>query len=202
MCFRLYENFEICPGKSVSVSDVQACFVEAFPGDKENGLLNKEELGRLFKKVFPNSVKSKRSGDGGRLHIYTNVCLKPPPVAGHQPILTWDFEFVFATKTSKSQIWICLDKDFCNGKRVVRELRIYSDFQYDLVINGQQVSHLEIPLEDVCNKVNLFERLFYFGSNVSICHGFSAESLRDSRNKDGEVSGSSERWSINTQISS
>ncbi len=90
--------------------------------------------------------------------------------------------------------WVSVSlEDKCNGQKIVRDIKIYKDFTFELNINSTKVTNLPV-VNSLLNKKYYLDNIFMFVSNLSICNGFAVKTRRNTTNRAGETIGTTIDW--------
>ena len=84
--------------------------------------------------------------------------------------------------------WVIIPSDCtCEGKRHIRELRLYENATYELYVMSKKVESFILRKEFIDN-------LFEYCVAVPLCRGFEVEVEKDTHDRHGNVIGSAQRW--------
>ncbi|XP_070550148.1 uncharacterized protein [Ptychodera flava] len=132
-------------------------------------------------------------------HFYKNVTRRTERKSDD---ITWQHLLQFKPKhgwANHSQgtkaEFILLDKDQCNGQRVMRQITVDEDRSWSLKILNQQIriENLKLPLSWT-SCLNEIEFMFLVMANVDLCSGFKTLSAKETKNTAGDVTGRPEQW--------
>lgn len=186
--------FEKCPGcREVSLEDIVTFDIP------------QNELGRALQWAFPY-VKRERKGKT-RCCVYSNIGL----ITRNSSQMSWEEVLnaytppkpdkctmswtVFKKSDDEFIQWmIVTSEDLCDGKLLVRELRINKDFSLKFLIMGKEVFSLN---DDQEITKEYLDNVFEFCAVVSQCKGFEVKIDGPVKNKQGAVIGVTEQWQIN-----
>ena len=155
MCHRLWLRFTPCEGQDVSLHEVINDY-SIQSGQKQN-LPAENELGRLIRRIFPATKKIRKfihaDGIKKRCWFYRNL-----KKCTHQTKLTFkDLAGSYSPpKPANSSMcwvqnkvegfffqWVIIPDDCtCDGKRHIRELRLYENSYYELYVMSQKVANV------------------------------------------------------------
>lgn len=197
----MIENYSSVSGQSTSVNDLIERYQKATP-DKENCLAH-FEICRILKKVFPKIREARIRFQGGRKKVYLNLAPRSSAncSASDALPLTWHslqaydpkFDFHWGKKAVDYVEFISVSSgDRLNGNLVVREVRINNALKVEIFIAGRKVALNDIPTQ-LKTQTDL-DNILYLVALSDLCRGFPVASDRNSRNKNGEVTGVCEKW--------
>lgn len=199
----MLETYTITEGHTISLPEIQQDISKVI-GD----VCSLHELGRLVKYALPWAKKVKTTVDVNglkkRAHIYkdfgTSVCAFE--------LIAWDDLKTYVppdgfgkwSKWSLSQLtenfveWVSVSLvDKYNGQKIIREVKIFNDFKFELYVRSTKVTNL--PVKNILiNKKYYLDNVFMLINNLSMCKGFAVKTRKNTTNRSGETIGTTFDW--------
>lgn len=167
------------------------------------------EFGRAIKWTFPYTNKERKNINTAnarkRVFIYSNIARTNT----HSELLWGDIfnaytppkpEKVHMSWTVSKKLvdnviqWMIISSDdLCDGKRMVRELRINKDLLLTFLVMGKEV--FTLTNDNGMTKAFL-DNVFDFCAVVLLCKGFEVVVQGSVKNKDGVTTGETEQWEM------
>lgn len=178
--------------------------------EKEN-LPNENELGRIVRGIFPGVKKTKITveidGSTKKRWLYSNLveCESQTKLAWNDIITSYSppkpetslMCWVQNKCGSDCVQWMIIPSDCtCDGKRLIRELKLYKNSSCEFYVMSQKVSNGSFGhnVETFIPTKEFLDNLFEFCAAIPICRGFEVDVEKSTHDRHGNIVGSAKRW--------
>ena len=213
---RLLKNYSLTKESSIPSTVVFVDFMNNF-SNKENVPRTDFEVGRILREVFPDLRRVQKRVNGIQTWHYTlskveNLQENSPlpssstlqSVSETTDTIEWaklpniissEFGWQLTSATDDYYEWIKLgSQDLCDGARVLYEVKIFKEWNFNVHVNNRMISKETLGLVDLKPSRGMINYLFDVLNKYFLCRGFQVPSKRNSKDASGNTTGKTEEW--------